>query len=82
MNPCPCGYYGDPAQECTCSNAMVTCYQQRISGPLLDRIDIYIEVPRVEATLRVGEKLSSDRLGEPPAAICQQVEAARGRQRA
>jgi magnesium chelatase family protein len=37
MNPCPCGYYGDPVQECTCSNAMVTRYQKRISGPLLDR---------------------------------------------
>ncbi|MBN1139037.1 MAG: ATP-binding protein [Anaerolineae bacterium] len=77
MNPCPCGYYGDPVQECTCSNAMVTRYQKRISGPLLDRIDIHIEVPRVDY-----EKLSSDRLGEPSAAIHAQVEAARDRQRA
>ena len=40
MNPCPCGYYGDPVQECTCSNAMVSRYQKRISGPLLDRADL------------------------------------------
>jgi magnesium chelatase family protein len=77
MNPCPCGYYGDPVQECTCSNAMVSRYQKRISGPLLDRIDIHIEVPRVEY-----EKLSDERLGEPSAAIRKRVEAARGRQAA
>ena len=63
MNPCPCGYYGDPMQECTCSHSMVSRYQKRISGPLLDRIDIHIEVPRVEY-----EKLSDERLGEPSAA--------------
>ena len=77
QNPCPCGYHGDPVRECTCSNAMVTRYQKRISGPLLDRIDIHIEVPRVEY-----EKLSDDRLGEPSAAIQARVEAARERQRA
>jgi magnesium chelatase family protein len=76
MNPCPCGYYGDPVKECTCSPAMVSRYQKRISGPLLDRIDIHVEVPRVEY-----EKLSDDRLGEPSAAIRQRVEAARERQR-
>ena len=48
MIPCPCGWYGDPVKECTCSHAMVSRYQKRISGPLLDRIDIHIEVPRVE----------------------------------
>jgi len=48
MNPCPCGYYGDPVKECSCSSAIVTRYQKRISGPLLDRIDIHVEVPRVE----------------------------------
>ena len=72
MNPCPCGYYGDPVKPCTCSNAMVTKYQKRISGPLLDRIDIHVEVPRVEY-----DKLSSQRLGEPSAAIQARVEAAR-----
>jgi len=76
MNPCPCGWYGDPVKECTCSHAMVSRYQKRISGPLLDRIDIHIEVPRVEY-----EKLSDDRLGEPSAALCERVEAARDRQR-
>ena len=77
MNPCPCGYFGDPTQECTCSLSMVGRYQKRISGPLLDRIDIHVEVPRVEY-----EKLSDDRLGEPSAAIRLRVEAARERQRA
>ncbi len=76
MNPCPCGYYGDPTRECTCSNTVITRYQKRISGPLLDRIDIHIEVPRV-----AYEKLSSDRLGEPSATIRTRVEAARQIQR-
>src|SRR4051812_9522831 len=47
MNPCPCGYYGDPVRECTCSQQSITRYQKRISGPLLDRIDIHLEVPRI-----------------------------------
>jgi magnesium chelatase family protein len=76
MNPCPCGYYGDPVKPCTCSPGIVTKYQKRISGPLLDRIDIHIEVPRVEY-----EKLSDQRLGEPSAVIQKRVEAARQRQR-
>jgi magnesium chelatase family protein len=76
MNPCPCGYYGDPVKPCTCSNAIVTKYQKRISGPLLDRIDIHIQVPRVEY-----DKLSDRRLGEPSAAIQARVEAAREIQR-
>ncbi len=76
MNPCPCGYYGDPVKPCTCSNAIVTKYQKRISGPLLDRIDIHIEVPRVEY-----DKLSDRRLGEPSVTIQARVEAARERQR-
>ncbi len=76
MNPCPCGYYGDAIKDCTCSNSVITRYQKRISGPLLDRIDIHIEVPRVEY-----EKLSDDRLGEPSAIIQARVETARQRQR-
>ena len=76
MNPCPCGYYGDPVKPCTCSSGTVTKYQKRISGPLLDRIDIHIEVPRVEY-----EKLSDKRLGEPSADIQTRVEAARQKQR-
>mgnify|MGYP001050243065 FL=1 len=76
MNPCPCGYYGDPLKPCTCSSATVTKYQKRISGPLLDRIDIHVEVPRVEY-----DKLSDRRLGEPSEVIRQRVETARQRQR-
>ena len=48
MNPCPCGYSGDPEQACTCSPSSVSRYQRRISGPLLDRFDIFVNVPRVE----------------------------------
>jgi len=77
MNPCPCGYWGDPTHNCTCSPAMVTRYQKRISGPLLDRFDIHIEVPRVEY-----DKLTSDRSGEPSDVIRQRVNAARERQHA
>jgi len=76
MNPCPCGYYGDPVKACTCSSATVTRYQKRISGPLLDRIDIHIQVPRVDY-----DKLSDARQGEPSANVRARVEAARERQR-
>ncbi len=76
MNPCPCGYYGDPVHECTCSLGMVSKYQKRISGPLLDRIDIHVEVPRV-----AYDKLTDERLGEPSAVVRARVEAARARQR-
>jgi magnesium chelatase family protein len=76
MNPCPCGYYGDSLKACTCSAGTVTKYQKRISGPLLDRIDIHIEVPRVEY-----EKLSDSRLGEPSSSIQARVEGAREIQR-
>ncbi len=76
MNPCPCGYHGDPVKACSCSPSTVTRYQKRISGPLLDRIDIHIEVPAVDY-----EKLSERRLGETSAAIRQRVEKARQTQR-
>ncbi|HLE13899.1 MAG TPA: YifB family Mg chelatase-like AAA ATPase [Anaerolineales bacterium] len=76
MNPCPCGYFGDPVKPCTCAYATVTKYQKRISGPLLDRIDIHLEVPRVDY-----DKLSDSRLGEPSFAIQARVEAARQIQR-
>jgi len=72
MNPCPCGYFGDQRKACTCSASTVTKYQKRISGPLLDRIDIHVEVPRVDY-----DKLSSDRMGEPSAAIRARVQRAR-----
>jgi magnesium chelatase family protein len=76
MNPCPCGFYGDPTRPCTCAMGTIQKYQKRISGPLLDRIDIHIQVPRVEY-----DKLSEKRLGEPSAVIRQRVEAARQKQR-
>jgi magnesium chelatase family protein len=72
MNPCPCGYFGDAQKACTCAHSAVTKYQKRISGPLLDRIDIHIEVPRVDY-----EKLSGDRLGETSDTIRARVQAAR-----
>ena len=77
MNPCPCGYFGDPLKPCTCSHSTVTKYQRRISGPLLDRIDIHIEVPRVDY-----EKLSSDRVGESSETIRARIQSARDRQTA
>lgn len=76
MNPCPCGFHGDPVKECTCSSAQVRRYQQRLSGPLLDRIDIHIEVPRVDY-----DKLTDARRGESSAVIRERVEEARARQR-
>jgi magnesium chelatase family protein len=57
MNPCPRGFYGDAERECSCTAAAVTRYQLRISGPLLNRFDIHMEVPRVN-----HEKLTAERL--------------------
>ncbi|HEX2979061.1 MAG TPA: YifB family Mg chelatase-like AAA ATPase [Anaerolineaceae bacterium] len=76
MNPCPCGYANDPLRACTCSPSVVTKYQKRISGPLLDRIDIHITVPRVDY-----EKLADSRFGEPSATVRARVEQARLLQR-
>jgi len=76
MNPCPCGYYGDPTHECTCSLGAIERYRKRISGPLMDRLDIHIQVPRVPY-----EKLTNTQSGEPSSAIRTRVEAARERQR-
>ncbi|MCX6020640.1 MAG: YifB family Mg chelatase-like AAA ATPase [Chloroflexi bacterium] len=77
MNPCPCGFFGDLTKPCTCAMSLVTRYQKRISGPLMDRVDIFIPAPRVDY-----DKLASDTLGEPSAAVRARVEAARDRQRA
>jgi magnesium chelatase family protein len=74
-NPCPCGYYGDSQKECSCTPAMVSKYQKRISGPILDRIDIHLEVPRVPI-----QKLASLDRGEPSSIIRARVEAARAKQ--
>jgi magnesium chelatase family protein len=75
MNPCPCGFAGDPLRHCTCSNGTIERYQRKISGPLLDRIDIHVQVPRVEI-----EKLSDKRRAEPSEQIRTRVMAARARQ--
>ncbi|GAB4322646.1 MAG: YifB family Mg chelatase-like AAA ATPase [Candidatus Zixiibacteriota bacterium] len=75
MNPCPCGFYGSDSHECTCSPQQITRYMSKISGPLLDRIDIHIEVPAVKF-----KELSSAEKGEPSAMIRQRVNKARQRQ--
>jgi magnesium chelatase family protein len=75
MNPCPCGYFGDLKRECRCGPVQVQRYRQRISGPLLDRIDLHIEVPAVEY-----KDISSTRTEEGSAAIRERVMQARGRQ--
>src|SRR5262245_51383220 len=76
FHPCPCGWWGDSTHECTCTPATVTRYQKRISGPLLDRIDIHVEVPRV-----AYEKLTDQHLGETSEKVRARVEAAREKQR-
>jgi len=75
MNPCPCGYFGDPVRECRCGSAQIQRYQKKISGPLLDRIDIHVEVPRVEY-----EKLAAKRSGESSETIQARVTEGRARQ--
>ncbi|MFH0847156.1 MAG: YifB family Mg chelatase-like AAA ATPase [Chloroflexota bacterium] len=72
QNPCPCGYYGDPFKPCTCTPSSITRYQKRLSGPLLDRIDIFVDVPHVDY-----EKLADDRLGERSEKVRARVAAAR-----
>jgi magnesium chelatase family protein len=68
-NPCPCGYAGDPTHDCSCSGSSITRYQKRVSGPLLDRIDIFVEVPRVEY-----EKLAGEGGGETSERVRERVE--------
>lgn len=72
MNPCPCGYYGHPTRACTCSLTKVSLYLNRISGPLLDRMDLQVEVPPVEY-----ERMADSRPSESSAEIKKRVEAAR-----
>ena len=76
MNPCPCGYFGDNTRACTCSPTMISRYQGRLSGPLLDRIDLHVDVPRVEY-----DRLMSDERAETSTAVRQRVENAREHQR-
>ena len=72
MNPCPCGHFGNPAQECSCSTAQIQKYVGKISGPLLDRIDIHVEVPAVHYS-----DLASGRKGESSQDIRRRVSKAR-----
>lgn len=76
MNPCACGYFGDAVQVCRCADADVERYRSRISGPLLDRIDIHLEVPTVPYRDLIGAEAE-----EPSAVVRQRVELARVRQR-
>ncbi len=72
MNPCPCGYFGHPSKPCTCSSKTVTHYLSRVSGPLLDRLDLHVEVPAVDF-----DDLSSQQKAESSATIKARVDAAR-----
>ena len=75
MNPCPCGYLGHPAKPCRCTPESIARYRGKISGPLLDRIDLIIEVPALSAT-----ELTQATPGEPSAAVRERVLATRERQ--
>lgn len=72
MNPCPCGNYGNPRQECRCSPTQIFRYRQKLSGPLIDRIDLQVEVPGIKL-----EELQQKEKGESSAAIRNRVEQAR-----
>ena len=76
MNPCPCGYYGHPSRQCTCTDAARKRYRDKISGPILDRIDLHVEVEPVDY-----EQLSSKKKEESSAEIRKRVNAAREKQR-
>ncbi len=76
MNPCPCGYYGDPNHDCNCSTGDIQRYMSKISGPLMDRIDIHITVPAVKF-----KDLSSETQGEKSEKIVVQVDSSREMQR-
>ncbi len=76
MNPCPCGYLGDGEKHCVCSSAQVMAYRKKISGPILDRIDLHVEVPRL-----AFEKLESASAAESSKLVKERVEAARLKQR-
>lgn len=75
-NPCPCGFFGDPVRECRCTPMEIRRYLARLSGPLMDRVDLQVEVPRLRY-----EELAAAQDGETSATIRRRVEAARRRQR-
>ncbi len=75
MNPCPCGFFDDSGRECSCTATQILRYRKRISGPLLDRIDIHAHVPRIEY-----DKLAATAPAESSAQVRTRVQAARARQ--
>ncbi|MFH0779456.1 MAG: YifB family Mg chelatase-like AAA ATPase [Parcubacteria group bacterium] len=75
-NPCPCGYYSDPEKRCVCAPGQILKYQKKISGPIMDRIDLHVEVPRIKF-----EKMQQETQNETSAQIRTRVEAARAIQR-
>ena len=72
MNPCPCGFLGNPKKECRCSPSQIQKYRSKISGPLLDRVDLHVEVPAVSYS-----EISATALAEPSSAVRARVVAAR-----
>jgi magnesium chelatase family protein len=75
QNPCPCGYFGDSERECVCAPGQILKYRKKISGPLLDRIDLHVEVPRVKF-----EKLTEEKVAESSKEIRKRIQAARDKQ--
>ena len=75
MNPCPCGYFGDPVKECSCTPPQIQRYRSHVSGPLMDRIDLHVEIPAVKY-----KELGTETSGESSDVIRQRVTAARKRQ--
>lgn len=75
MNPCPCGYLSDPEKECKCSPVQVMNYRKKISGPIIDRIDLHVEVPRINF-----DKLEAEAKGESSEDVKKRVEMARSTQ--
>ena len=76
LNPCPCGFFGDPVRQCRCSPRQVESYRAKISGPLLDRIDLHVEVPQIDY-----KQLSSNEQSEPSATVRSRVSSCRSLQR-
>jgi magnesium chelatase family protein len=76
QNPCPCGFRGDPKKRCTCTQRQITKYQKRVSGPILDRIDLHVEVPAVKHQKLIEKEPS----GKSSKVVRDEVQAARERQ--
>ena len=76
QNPCPCGYLSDPEKHCVCTPTQIIRYQKKVSGPILDRIDIHIEVPRIKY-----EKLAEGKFAEESTTVRERIKAARKKQR-